>query len=67
MLQVNDDSQPSAVWVDALQFAVGATLVQPGKSGQWLPVQYLPHCLSAAEHNYDAIDCEFVAILSGLR
>ena len=33
VLQVFDDTKPSEVWVDASQFAVGATLVQPGKFG----------------------------------
>ena len=32
-----------------------------------LPVEYLLHQLSAAERNYDATNCEFVAILAGLR
>ena len=32
-----------------------------------LPVEYLSHRLSAAEHNYDASNCEFVAILAGLQ
>ena len=34
VLQVFDNTKLSEVWIDALQFAVGATLVQPGKSGQ---------------------------------
>ena len=45
---------------------MGATLVQPGDNGKMLPVEYLSHWLSAAERNYDATDCEFVAILAGL-
>ena len=46
---------------------MGATLVQPGDDGKMLPEEYLSHWLSAAERNYDATDCEFVAILAGLR
>ena len=46
---------------------MGATLVQPGDNGKMLPVEYLSHWLSAAEHNYDATDRELVAILAGLR
>ena len=67
VLQVFDDAKPSELWVDASQFAVGATLVQPGDDGKMLPVEYLSHRLSAAERNYDATDHEFVAILTGLR
>ena len=67
VLQVFDDAKPSELWVDASQFAVGATLVQPGDDGKMLPVEYLSHRLSAAECNYDATDHEFVAIPVGLR
>lgn len=68
VLQVFDDSKERAVWVDASDFAVGATLVQPAGDGKgWLPVEYLSHRLSAAECNYSATDREFVAILSALR
>ena len=67
VLQVFDDTKPSELWVDVSQFAVGATLVQPGDDGKMLPVEYLLHRLSAAEHNYDATDHEFVAILVGLQ
>ena len=42
-----DDTKSSEVWVDALQFAMGTTLVQPKEYGQWLPVKYILHCLSA--------------------
>ena len=38
------------VWVDALDYTVGATLVQPSDDGKtWLPVEYLSHRLSVAE------------------
>ena len=67
VLQVFDDAKPSELWVDASQFAVGATLVQPGDDGKMLPVEYLSHRLSAAECNYDATNHEFVAILAGLQ
>ena len=67
MLQVFDNAKPNELWVEASQFAVGATLVQPGDDGKILPVEYLSHRLSAAERNYDATDYEFVAILAGLR
>ena len=48
VLQVFDNAKPSELWVDASQFAVGATLVQPGDDGKILPVEYLSHRLSAA-------------------
>lgn len=52
------------MWVDASDFAVGATLVQPaGEGDTWLPVEFMSHRLSAAECNYSATDREFVAIL----
>ena len=42
--------------------------MQPSDCGKhWLPVEYLSHKLSAAEHNYDAMNREFVAIVSGLK
>ena len=34
---------------------------------RWLPVEYKPHKLSAAECNYNAMNREFVAIVSGLK
>ena len=53
--------------MDASQFAVGTTLVQPRDDGKILPAEYLSHRLSAAERNYDATDREFVVILVGLQ
>ena len=69
ILQVYDDELKHEVWVDASDYAVGATLVQEvsGSSGQWLPVEYMSHRLSAAKQNYHANDREFVAILSALH
>ena len=56
------------MWVDALDYAVGVMLVQPLDCGKhWLLVEYLLHKLSAVERNYDAINREFVAIVSGLK
>ena len=50
ILQVFDEEKPHKVWVDALDYAVGTTLVQPSDDGKtWLPVEYLPHRLSLAE------------------
>ena len=43
-------------------------LVQPSDYGKhWMLVEYLLHKLSAAEHNYDATNREFVAIVRGLK
>ena len=68
ILQVFDEEKPHEVWVDALDYAVGATLVQPSDDGKtWLPVEYLSHRLSVAEQNYDTTNQEFVAILSALK
>ena len=48
--QVFDKEKPHEVWVDASDYAVGATLVQPSDNGKtWLPVEYLSHRLSVAE------------------
>ena len=50
ILQVLDEEKAYEVWVDALDYAVGATLVQPSNDGKtWLPVEYLSHRLSVAE------------------
>ena len=50
ILQVFDKEKPHEVWVDALDYANGATLVQPSNNGKtWLPVEYLSHRLSVAE------------------
>ena len=69
MLQVYNDELKHKVWVDAGDYAVGATLVQEVEEsmGQWLPVEYLSHRLSAAKQNYYANDRGFVAILSALH
>ena len=67
ILQVYDDSLPIAVWVDASDFAIGATLVQQcPESKVWLPVEYLSHWLSEAESWYSATEHEFVALVSTL-
>ena len=50
ILQVFDEEKPHEVWVDASDYAVGATLVQPSDDGKtWLPVEYLSHRLSVVE------------------
>ena len=47
ILQGFDKEKPHLVWVDVLDYAVGATLVQPSDGGKtWLPVEYLSHRLS---------------------
>ena len=59
-----DEDKPHEVWVDASDYAVGATLVQQDDdSKRWLPVEYLSHRLSVVEQNYDSTNREFVAIL----
>ena len=56
------------MWVDASDYAVGATLVQPSDCRKhWLPAEYVLHKLSVAEQNYDAANREFVDIVSGLK
>ena len=68
ILQVYDDSLPIAVWVDASDFAIGATLVQQyPESKVWLPVEYLSHRLSEAESWYSATEREFVALVSAFH
>ena len=50
ILQVFDEEKPHKVWVDASDYGVGATLVQPSDDGKtWLPVEYLSHRLSVAD------------------
>ena len=50
ILQVFDEEKPHEVWVDATDYAVGATLVQPSDDWKtWLPVEYLSYRLSIAE------------------
>ena len=50
ILQVFDEEKPHKVWVDAPDYAVGATLVQTSDDGKtWLPVEYLSHRLSVSE------------------
>ena len=50
ILQVFDKKKPHEVWVDASDYAVGATLVQPSDNRKtWLPVEYQSHRLSVAE------------------
>ena len=50
ILQVFDEEKPHEVWVNASDYAVGATLVKPSYDGKtWLPVEYLWHRLSIAE------------------
>ena len=50
ILRVFDEEKPHEVWVDASDYAVGATLVQPSDNGKtWLPVEYLSHRLLVVE------------------
>ena len=50
ILQVFDEEKPHEVWVDASDYAVGTTLVQPSNNRKtWLPVKYVSHRLSVAE------------------
>ena len=50
ILQVFDEKKPHEVWVDASDYAVGTTLVQPSDDGKtWPTVEYLSHRLSVAE------------------
>ena len=68
ILQVFNEDKPHEVWLDASDYAVGATLVyQDDDSKQWLPVEYLSHCLSMSNQNCDTTNREFVAVLSALK
>ena len=68
ILQVFDKEKPHRVWVDASDYAIGATLVQPSENRKtWLPVEYLSHRLLVADQNYYATNCEFIAILSAMK
>ena len=50
ILQVLDKEKPHEVWVNASNYAVDASLVQPSDDGKtWLLVEYLSHRLSVAE------------------
>ena len=56
------------MWVNASDFAIGATLVvYCSESKVWLPVEYLSHQLSRAKSQYSATELEFVALVSALR
>ena len=68
ILQVYDDSLPIAVWVDASDFAIGATLVQQcPESKVWLPVEYLSHQFGEAESWYSAAKRECIALVSSVH
>ena len=55
------------MWVDALDFAIGTTLVlQCLESKVCLPVEYLSHWLSEAESQNSATGREFTALISAL-
>ena len=68
VLYIFDELKLQEVWVDASDYAVGATLVQPLDCRKhWLPVEYLLHKLSAVRQRYNATNRKFVAIVSGLK
>ena len=68
ILQVYDDSLPIAMWVDASDFAIGATSVQQcPESKVWLPVEYLSHWLSEAKSRYSATERESVPLVYAFR
>ena len=53
--------------VDASLFAVGAVLFQRDEEGQHRPISYFSQALNPAKRNYDIWDCEFLAMIQGLR
>ena len=62
VLQMPDFTKPFCIECDALEWAVGGTLMQP-YGDAWLPVSYLSKALTSAQQNYAMHDHELYAIV----
>ncbi|EED18391.1 retrotransposon polyprotein, putative [Talaromyces stipitatus ATCC 10500] len=67
ILAQHDPELPTTLETDASDFAIGATMTQPGTDGRPRPVAYYSRKLIDAELNYEIHDKELLAIVSALR
>ena len=67
MLTLFNLAKKSYAYTDALNKAVGATLMQEDKNGNKHPVAYISRKLSPAERNYDIHDKELYAIVDAFK
>jgi RNase H-like domain found in reverse transcriptase len=66
VLQQPHPNHPYTLEVDASQYATGAILQQPDKTGHLHPVGYDSQTFNNAEHSYDIHDHELLAVIQGL-
>ena len=66
ILAQHDPEKPTTLETDASDFAIGATITQPGTDGKPRPVAYYSRKLIDAELNYKIHDKELLAIVSAL-
>jgi len=62
ILPYPDFTQSFILTTDASGYAIGGVLSQ-GKTGNDLPISYIPHVLNKAEKNYSTIEKECLAIV----
>ncbi|EED23163.1 gag/polymerase/env polyprotein, putative [Talaromyces stipitatus ATCC 10500] len=67
ILAQHDPELPTTLEIDASDFAIGATMTQPGTDGRPRLVAYYSRKLIDAELNYEIHDKELLAIVSALR
>lgn len=67
ILAQHDPELPTTMETDASDFAIGATMTQPGKDGKPRPIAYYSRKLIDAELNYEIHDKELLAIVNALR
>ena len=67
ILRCPDPEKPFELVVDASAFAIGAMLQQRDEAGRAYDVGYYSKALNETERNYDIWDCEFMAVIFGLR
>ena len=60
-------SAPTAITVDASDFALGAELSQQGPDKVWRPISFFSTKLSSAETKYSAFDRELLAIYAAIQ
>ena len=67
VLRCLDPAKPFELEVDASTFAIGAVLRQRDDKGDLRDIGFFSKALNQTERNYDIWDCEFMAVIFGLR
>jgi hypothetical protein len=67
ILVQSDPEKEKTLETDALDYAIGMRLTQPGDDGRPRPIAFYSHKLIQAELNYDIHDKELLAIVVAFK